>query len=814
MQRERQQTEKFNVILNKQRRKWFATEMSNSRQAFTQDKDLVLFTGTWNVNGRSPDATVDLSPWLFPQSLRNRPVDLYMIGLQEVQTLSGVDAVRTDNTKGHEWNKKIQHTLSSDFELIATRQLVGIMVFAFIRKNHTPYISNVQLSYAATGFLNAGNKGGVAARFKLYNRTICCVACHLAAHTANVERRNQDFSDVARKASFMPEHDAELKIENYELQTLKHYSKSTIDTTFNSFTLPSNPIMQGSASGSSSWLGLASAAANAFYDISAGANSSVLNNPNAITVLDHDIIFWLGDLNYRIDASADKVLEYIRMCDWDNLYTYDQLQKQMQICEAFVGFKEGPIQFAPTYKFERFENEYAKDENGGFKRIPAYTDRILWRFGVDEDDPNGMPDLSLDEYSSAQSVFSSDHRPVYALFRMTFGVEDFTRKRKVEDEINKELDVRQANYKPSLQISSPFVDLGDVYFEQEYERTVSIRNVGTVPTIFSAKTPSDFPRWVVFDRVHWQDIELAPGRSVSLDIRIVVSSKNGTADVLCSEGCKMEATILLSANPGNVNELIQIRGRYMATTLGLSLETLSLLSEPVTNLTKSPPSRTREILYRREFDDDQKSAPGIVPLSVPKELWILIDALVCEHDGDKWSHLNKFPSLFLGKVNKAEVQQVVKLIDNAERIPREVSGDAIAACLLLVLEKMDGSVVPHFAYKRVVEAGYTEDENMARAVTDLFPPINRNVFWYIVGLLCQIPSVKRGENRGKAIAEAVGRELIRGFDDSSTRDERSKSLFMQAAIRYQQRKSANDYTAIIDLTNPQTHPRKLTRNNV
>ena len=42
----------------------------------------------------------------------------------------------------------------------------------------------------------------------------------------------------------------------------------------------------------------------------------------------------------------------------------------------FRGYNEGEIAFAPTYKYDLFSEDYDTSEK---MRIPAWTDRILWR---------------------------------------------------------------------------------------------------------------------------------------------------------------------------------------------------------------------------------------------------------------------------------------------------------------------------------------------------------------------------------------------------------------------------------------------------
>ena len=81
-------------------------------------------------------------------------------------------------------------------------------------------------------------------------------------------------------------------------------------------------------------------------------------------------------MNYRIDMSLEECKGSIAAQEWDRLTACDQLCQEKKAGRAFQGFAEGVLDFAPTYKYDQFSDDYDTSEKS---RVPAWTDRVLWK---------------------------------------------------------------------------------------------------------------------------------------------------------------------------------------------------------------------------------------------------------------------------------------------------------------------------------------------------------------------------------------------------------------------------------------------------
>ncbi len=65
-----------------------------------------------------------------------------------------------------------------------------------------------------------------------------------------------------------------------------------------------------------------------------------------------DHTFWFGDLNFRIDISRQHADWLMMNKKYDQALAFDQLGKVLKEGDSFKGFKEAPIHFPPTYKYD------------------------------------------------------------------------------------------------------------------------------------------------------------------------------------------------------------------------------------------------------------------------------------------------------------------------------------------------------------------------------------------------------------------------------------------------------------------------------
>lgn len=132
------------------------------------------------------------------------------------------------------------------------------------------------------------------------------------------------------------------------------------------------------------------------------------------TIGTHENVIWLADTNYRIDLDNFSVRSLAEASDFDTLLAADQLKQVIDSGAAFTGYEEGPILFAPTYRYDVGTDNYDTSEK---MRIPAWTDRILYRGSQ----------LDLAVYSRSD-LKSSDHRPVFAIFRSEVRIIDVVKR--------------------------------------------------------------------------------------------------------------------------------------------------------------------------------------------------------------------------------------------------------------------------------------------------------------------------------------------------------------------------------------------------
>jgi phosphatidylinositol-bisphosphatase len=227
-----------------------------------------------------------LDEWILPN--RGVYADIYVIGFQEMVDLNAMNVI-ADNSKSQQrsvfWSEKIASCLGTiegvSYRPIASKYLVGLLICVFAKESVAEHIKDVRTSSLGVGIMGMlGNKGGVSVRMWIYDTSCCFVCSHLAAHRENVAGRNSDFKNILERSEF-----------------------------------PCDSGQEGPSD------------ENRRQNVIRPRHGADKTRGVDLTILDHELIFWLGDLNYRFDEelTTNEVFECCTQNNLSLLREHDQL---------------------------------------------------------------------------------------------------------------------------------------------------------------------------------------------------------------------------------------------------------------------------------------------------------------------------------------------------------------------------------------------------------------------------------------------------------------------------------------------------------
>ncbi|OOF92732.1 hypothetical protein ASPCADRAFT_209989 [Aspergillus carbonarius ITEM 5010] len=449
-------------------------------------------------------------------------IGLYVLGLQEIVDVSSpAEALRpyVDPAPSNRWKAAVQKALPPGYQLVAETQLVGLLQLVYAAPFLVDQVSFVSCTSVGTGLLGyMGNKGAVVTRLMLGETTcLVFVNCHLAAGSDknSLERRNWDASQIIGRTRFEPiDPNVALREEPAESIGKEDFAFWFGDLNYRLEDIPGDDVRQV----------LSRHTVNE-YDNRHQTQRELKNGTSSPQITAE--AGQKGDPAAQ-DEGTDSPFPAVSDEDVDphtdpaslqttisSLLPHDQLRLQQDKQKAFhEGWREGPITFLPTYKYD--VGSVARFDSSEKNRGPSWCDRILYRsrhdklryerlakeaaearkrdeemkargldkavaddsvlFDYDPDvdgadsveeydpdadsnddasfdsDPDADSPLQLESYMSYQGIMSSDHKPLAAAFTLTFDSVDPQMKAKVHQEVVRELDKVENESRPGLTV--------------------------------------------------------------------------------------------------------------------------------------------------------------------------------------------------------------------------------------------------------------------------------------------------------------------------------------------------------------------------
>ncbi|XP_068426486.1 type II inositol 1,4,5-trisphosphate 5-phosphatase isoform X3 [Clinocottus analis] len=426
-----------------------------------------------------------------------------------------------------------------------------------------------------------------------------------------------------------------------------------------------------------------------------------------LTIMKHDVIFWIGDLNYRIsELDVSNVKELISKKDFETLHSYDQLKRQIDEEAVFVGFVEGGIDFQPTYKYDTGSDKWDTSEKC---RVPAWCDRILWR----------GKNIMQQHYQSHMTIKTSDHKPVSSLLVVGIKKVNAEAYKKTFEEIVRNIDKMENECIPSVTLSKREFHFKDVKYMQHRAETLSLFNDGQVPCQFEfIQKPNESTYCKPWLTANPPKGFIAEGGSVDIELEVFVN--RSTAPELNSGKEQIEDILVLHLERGK-DYFISVTGNYRPSCYGSSIHSLCQLREPIQDM----PQETLRNMAEMSRDDNENTEK---PLDIPKELWMMVDHLF--RNALYQEDIIQQPGL------RSEFAEIRDCLDTG--IPDSLPGSnhSVAEALLLFLDALPEPVVPYSFYQQCLEC--CSNASQCERVIAMLPQCHKNVFNYLAAFLREL----------------------------------------------------------------------------
>uniref|UniRef100_A0A663MQ04 phosphoinositide 5-phosphatase n=1 Tax=Athene cunicularia TaxID=194338 RepID=A0A663MQ04_ATHCN len=428
-----------------------------------------------------------------------------------------------------------------------------------------------------------------------------------------------------------------------------------------------------------------------------------------LTISKHDVILWLGDLNYRLEElDVAKVKQLVDEKAFVELCQYDQLKRQMNANAAFEGFTEGEISFQPTYKYDAGCDDWDTSEKC---RVPAWCDRILWK-------GQNVAQLS---YRSHMALKISDHKPVSSVFDIGVKVVNEELYRKAFEEIVRSLDKLENANIPSVTLSQREFHFEDVKYMQLQVEKFTICN-GPVPCQFEFISKPDeetyCKEWLIANPSKGF---LLPDAEITVELEVFVNKS--TATHLNSGEEKLEDILVLHLNRGK-DYFLSVTGNYLPSCFGSPIHTLCYMREPIQDM--SAESIRKLTLMPLEMSDDDVGAEK--PMDIPKELWMMVDHL--------YRNASQQEDLFQQPGLRSEFEQIRDCLDKGMHDTLLGSNHSVAEALLLFLESLPEPVVCYRVYSSCLESA--SNYPLSSQIISNLPACHKNVFEYLMAFLREL----------------------------------------------------------------------------